>query len=307
MLDSSCRDDARARLSGGGGAPGLRPCRRLDRRRSVDVAEPAAAGQRPERRLLPGWPGGLARRRPRHPDPHPRWGRELGWPDLEHGVRPVVGLVRRPSARMGGGQSASRTHLARSILPPAIIATSDGGATWRAQSTGIYGIQNQANTTLNSVRFVDDQHGWAVGVYWHDGAYHALILATGDGGAHWVQQGPRTIGLTLWDVDFADALHGWAVGQTNAGPSILVTSDGGATWRFQETTARTLLRSTSSTRRRAGPWAASARRSTRRTGVRPGPWAASAPAKTSAESPSVTRRTASPLAGTRCIGRATAG
>ena len=126
-------------------------------------------------------------------------------------------------------------------LPPAIIATSDGGATWHGQSTGIYGIQNQANTTLNSVRFVDDQHGWAVGVYWHDGAYHALILATGDGGAHWVQQGPRTIGLTLWDVDFADALHGWAVGQTNAGPSILVTSDGGATWRFQETTAGTLF------------------------------------------------------------------
>ena len=56
-----------------------------------------------------------------------------------------------------------------------------------------------------------------------------------------MQQGPRTIGLTLWDVDFADALHGWAVGQTNAGPSILVTSDGGATWRFQETTAGTLL------------------------------------------------------------------
>ena len=82
-------------------------------------------------------------------------------------------------------------------FPKAIIATSDGGKTWRTQETSITGIQNQMNTTLRCVRFADAQHGWAVGVYWHDMAYQALILATNDGGAHWAQQGPETIGLEL--------------------------------------------------------------------------------------------------------------
>ena len=118
-----------------------------------------------------------------------------------------------PDALHGWAVGNYHSDLRWTYLPKAIITTSDGGKTWRTQETGITGNQNQMNTTLNCVRFADAQHGWAVGVYWHDMAYHALILATSDGGAHWIQQGPKSIGLELTAISCTDAMHAWAVGR----------------------------------------------------------------------------------------------
>jgi photosynthesis system II assembly factor YCF48-like protein len=78
-----------------------------------------------------------------------------------------------------------------------IVATTDGGATWTAQTSG-------TTNTLIWVSFVDANHGWAVGEF-------GTIVATTDGGASWTAQ---TSGTTnhLYGVFFVDASHGWAVG-----------------------------------------------------------------------------------------------
>jgi hypothetical protein len=98
----------------------------------------------------------------------------------------------------------------------AILATSDGGATWTPQNSG--------DNTLNAVAFADAGHGCAVG-------YGGLILVTSDGGATWVARQP-VADSTLTGVAFADAQTGWAVGSTGYpyGPVILRTTDGGDTW-----------------------------------------------------------------------------
>ena len=57
-----------------------------------------------------------------------------------------------------------------------ILATSDGGATWVAQDSGVTG-------GFASVSFPDASHGWAVG----DGGY-GFIVTTSDGGATWTGQ-----------------------------------------------------------------------------------------------------------------------
>ena len=139
-----------------------------------------------------------------------------------------------PDALHGWAVGNYHSDLRWTYLPKAIITTSNGGKTWRTQETGISGIQNQMNTTLNCVRFADAEHGWAVGVYWHDMAYHALILATSDGGGHWVQQGPKSIGLELKAISCTDAMHAWAVGVNGTSSNVLVTDNGGATWTVQD-------------------------------------------------------------------------
>jgi photosystem II stability/assembly factor-like uncharacterized protein len=122
-----------------------------------------------------------------------------------------------------------------------ILATSDGGSTWKAQDSSGAGT----GALLSSVSFVDAAHGWAVGSRpLNDGTYStvSVILATSDGGASWVVQNAtsaRDINQ-LNAVHFVDAAHGWAVGMREdsaghaAGGVILATSDGGATWKTQE-------------------------------------------------------------------------
>ena len=54
-----------------------------------------------------------------------------------------------------------------------ILRTTDGGATWRAQPSGV-------RNGLQAIHFVDKQHGWAVGEL-------NLILNTADGGETWTR------------------------------------------------------------------------------------------------------------------------
>ncbi|MGY2488426.1 YCF48-related protein [Cupriavidus sp. CP313] len=129
-----------------------------------------------------------------------------------------------------------------------IVLSDDDGLTWRQ-------VKSPASADLVSVRFVSARQGWAAG---HDG----VILATTDGGEHWIKQtdgrttaqllkaqlsalaaggdaraarllkgvtlnyqsGPEVPMLDLW---FEDERTGWAIGSFG---TILGTNDGGKTW-----------------------------------------------------------------------------
>jgi photosystem II stability/assembly factor-like uncharacterized protein len=119
-----------------------------------------------------------------------------------------------------------------------ILATSDGGATWKAQDASDAG----SGSLLLSVSFVDALHGWAVGTKPQSGHEAPIILATSDSGAIWKAQDASSAGTRgqLNSVHFIDAARGWAVGEATdsnghaAGGVILATSNGGATWEAQE-------------------------------------------------------------------------
>jgi photosystem II stability/assembly factor-like uncharacterized protein len=98
----------------------------------------------------------------------------------------------------------------------AILATTDGGATWSRQDTG-------TSPGFNAAACTDASHCWAVG--WDVGGGGG-IFATTDGGASWGAQlsGAAT---DLTAVAFADEDHGWAVG---TGGVVLSTANGGADW-----------------------------------------------------------------------------
>lgn len=94
----------------------------------------------------------------------------------------------------------------------AIYRTSDGGATWRPQTS---------NTTeqLFGVDLADTKHGWIVG-------RSGLILATTDGGETWRRQTSGTENH-LFEVKVLDDQRVWIVGDWG---TILQTTNGGQTW-----------------------------------------------------------------------------
>ncbi|WP_460473558.1 Ig-like domain repeat protein, partial [Emticicia fontis] len=96
-----------------------------------------------------------------------------------------------------------------------ILHTTDGGATWRNQTTDI-------TRDLFGIHFVSSTQGWAVGA-------SGTILTTNNGGTTWTAQ---TSGSTrdLYGVYFTSSTQGWAVGGFG---TILTTSNGGATWTAQ--------------------------------------------------------------------------
>jgi photosystem II stability/assembly factor-like uncharacterized protein len=100
-----------------------------------------------------------------------------------------------------------------------IFASTDGGATWARQASGVTG-------DLVSVACTDAKHAWAL-------SPSGQIAATSDGGATWRRQsvGARHTGLE--EIAFADPAHGWAVGNTDMRGAIYATVDGGAHWKLQ--------------------------------------------------------------------------
>jgi photosystem II stability/assembly factor-like uncharacterized protein len=84
---------------------------------------------------------------------------------------------------------------------------------WRTERHG------QQGKDLNAVHFVDSKRGWAAG----DGG---LVLRTDDSGRSWTRQ---TVSAreSINDIYFRDKEDGYLL----SGNQILVTEDGGATWR----------------------------------------------------------------------------
>jgi photosystem II stability/assembly factor-like uncharacterized protein len=97
-----------------------------------------------------------------------------------------------------------------------ILHTTDKGATWEKQESGVAGV-------LHSVSFVNESEGWAVGD-------SGTVIHTEDGGATWETQ---NTGVTeqLRSVFFANNSEGWAVGE---GGVIIETKDGGLGWEPQD-------------------------------------------------------------------------
>jgi photosystem II stability/assembly factor-like uncharacterized protein len=105
-----------------------------------------------------------------------------------------------------------------------ILATTDGGRHWIMQDAG--------KLDLTSVDFISSQVGWAVGL--------RTVLATTDGGAHWTalpEPCPliRSVHFVTPDVGFAVAGGGAAIDVNvetpEVGAVVLITSDGGRSWR----------------------------------------------------------------------------
>lgn len=99
-----------------------------------------------------------------------------------------------------------------------ILLSDDGGRSWKQSPV-------PTRTTLTSVYFHDDQHGWAVG---HDG----VILRTMDGGSAWekVNFDPDDQ-RPLFGVYFTDADNGIAVGAYGL---YMTSADAGASWEVAD-------------------------------------------------------------------------
>ncbi len=68
----------------------------------------------------------------------------------------------------------------------------------------------------------------------------SLLFFSGDGGKTWKEQLPHAPGAALDQVQLFDATHSWAAGEVQIplarDPFILITTDGGATWRRKQIT-----------------------------------------------------------------------
>jgi len=160
----------------------------------------------------------------------------IAFADASHGW--AVGTHGLILATTNGGvswkaQASSGPHLwqvacvdARHVwaIGPAgeLVSTTDGGASWHTQV-----VPGVAHSTSGDVglAFADARRGWVA-------AGH-LIWRTSDGGATWTVQRRRP-GEWLAAVACSDARHAWAVGKAgDDAPLVLATSDGGATWQRQ--------------------------------------------------------------------------
>ncbi|MEO8298830.1 MAG: YCF48-related protein, partial [Burkholderiales bacterium] len=125
--------------------------------------------------------------------------------------------VRSPHAARAGllaGARAGQRIVA--VGERGVVMLSDDGRAFRQAR------QVPVDVTLNSVSFVDDKQGWAVG-HW------GVVLATRDGGETWqLQRQSVKEDRPLFSVHFFDASHGVAVGLWSL---VLVTQDGGANWK----------------------------------------------------------------------------
>ena len=120
----------------------------------------------------------------------------------------------------------------------ALLATSDGGATWQTRP-------RPTADTLRDVFFVDQSTGWLVcerNVFAlkSDAESRSYLLRTADGGESWsrVELTKDEPGVLLARVAFADASRGWVFGEMGA---LYSTRDGGRSWSRQRTGTRNVL------------------------------------------------------------------
>ncbi len=121
--------------------------------------------------------------------------------------------------------------------PEYIVATTDGGRSWRTQ----YRSDAEA-MRLARVVFADERRGWVTGTRspYSSREETGVILATKDGGATWEVQYEAQ--RPLVPIACTDARHVWAAGEDGL---IVATSDGGRTWREQRSGTNQHLRAIS--------------------------------------------------------------
>lgn len=103
-----------------------------------------------------------------------------------------------------------------------IQKTTDGGNNWISQFNGGW------EYTFYSVNFVDENNGWAVGVYSGDGPPSGIMYKTTDGGINWIGQSPGIFAFSWSSVFFINIDTGWVVSGI-----IGKTTNGGENWVVQ--------------------------------------------------------------------------
>jgi photosystem II stability/assembly factor-like uncharacterized protein len=98
-----------------------------------------------------------------------------------------------------------------------ILFTDNAGMSWTRAN-----VQGEPKTKLNSVYFINQKYGWAVGA-------EGKIFQTINGGRFWREQ-KTGVEVELNDVFFLDTAEGWAIG---AGGVILHTTTGGNVWTIK--------------------------------------------------------------------------
>jgi photosystem II stability/assembly factor-like uncharacterized protein len=106
-----------------------------------------------------------------------------------------------------------------------ILATSDGGRTWRNQYRS-----PEPQASVQDIDFVDTQHGFAVVSVWatdltEGTRFDDYVVRTVDGGRSWSMVTPESVGIQC--LDFLTPFDGYAI-TTNQ--TLVATSDGGAQW-----------------------------------------------------------------------------
>lgn len=99
-----------------------------------------------------------------------------------------------------------------------ILRTTDGGATWAGQHSGI-------SDAIVDIFMVNERRGWAVAPWYVDTTIYTNILSTTNGGDTW--QVRYWEGEYLTSVYFRDSLVGW---MSSGLSRIFRTTDGGSTW-----------------------------------------------------------------------------
>lgn len=119
---------------------------------------------------------------------------------------------------MAGG---ALVGVARVGDPRGVFTSADGGRSWSRIGEIPSASDELPYLDLGGPSFVDRDHGWVVGMD------HGLYSTT-DGGEHWMRLSRLGVGTDEpWRVLFTDLTRGWL----STASALLVTSDGGATWR----------------------------------------------------------------------------
>jgi photosystem II stability/assembly factor-like uncharacterized protein len=127
-----------------------------------------------------------------------------------------------------------------------IVHTADGGSTWEVQYDHAPPDTLFSVHRLNSVHFVDQEHGWAVGksesyISDPDQRYQGAILYTADGGLHWEEQGSEIYegrAREFFAVHALDGQNVWALAASyfpSENIHLVHTTNGGEQWGWVDT------------------------------------------------------------------------
>lgn len=182
----------------------------------------------------------------------------LSFADAQHGwVCGTEFVGRQPAdvllATTDGGQTWQREHLPHGFSASALdfisplegwavgfsshvcAHTTDGGAHWTLSKTVFQGYWTPS---MDTVSFVDSQHGWATGeAYTPLAMPFSYLMATTDGGRTWTRQRSSDSFQNYSGVAFTDAMHGWLFAGDDSGNragNVWQTSDGGAHWAAED-------------------------------------------------------------------------